>query len=173
MIGRILGAIAAEGWMNVVYRPLGLVAFSLWLAYLSWNGAKRAKWTAGLFGAMALLSLAGGLVLGYREIISNSSPPASQHIGIIQQQSGSQSGNVAGVQGSVTINSGSTAAQSDAQALGEFRAHHAEIVSDLRNDPKLVNDENYLSRHSELRSFLTDHPALADSVRKSPREFLE
>src|ERR1022692_2836406 len=107
---------------------------------------------------MALLSLAGGLVLGYREIVSNGSPPAPQHIGIIQQQSGSGSGNVAGVQGNVTINGGATSlpspdnsAEPDAQALKEFREHNPEILKELSKNPELANDGRDLSRSEERR----------------------
>ena len=58
-------------------------------------------------------------------------------------------------------------------ALGEFLDRHPSIAQDLNKNPNLVNDQEYLSKHPELRQFLDQHPGIKKEVRENPSAFLQ
>jgi hypothetical protein len=64
------------------------------------------------------------------------------------------------------------------QRMHEERAHfhqfldsHREVAEQLRKNPKLINDENYVKGHPELQTYLQDHPEFREAVRKDPDAF--
>jgi hypothetical protein len=109
----------------VITDPIGLAGFALFLVFrLVAKKGKKPQWLASGAYVMAFLALAGGITLAYFRIratasqtppssTSPSQPPAAstanqQNIGEIKQQSsGNAAVNAAGVQGPVTVNSGS------------------------------------------------------------------
>lgn len=116
-------------WTSVVTQPLGLAGFALFLIFGLLARLKRRderRWLAPLAAGMAVLALAGGMILAYLKTpapIPTSPPqtkaaPASsqQQTNQVQQtSSGPGSPNVQGVQGNVTI----TVDQSSGKAAGK------------------------------------------------------
>ncbi len=53
-----------------------------------------------------------------------------------------------------------------------FLDSHPSIAKDLRSNPNLINDSNYLSQHPELQEFLNNHPGAREELKENPRAFL-
>jgi hypothetical protein len=60
----------------------------------------------------------------------------------------------------------------DYQAFDSFGVAHPEIVSALSHNPKLIEDDSYLSKHPELRDFLASHAELRSAFIEDPGDFL-
>lgn len=60
----------------------------------------------------------------------------------------------------------------DYQAFDAFAATHPEIVSDLNHQPRLIEDDEYLTKHAELRDFLASHSELRAAMIEDPGNFL-
>jgi len=54
----------------------------------------------------------------------------------------------------------------------QFLDRHPGIDTQLRKDPSLVNNEDFLEKHPELREFLKNHPAVRDELKENPRAFM-
>src|SRR6266853_4207452 len=54
----------------------------------------------------------------------------------------------------------------------QFLDSHQEIAEQLRRDPSLVNDQNYVQATPELQTFLQDHPGVREEVRENPNYFM-
>jgi hypothetical protein len=52
--------------------------------------------------------------------------------------------------------------------LDRFLDDHPWVERDLRHDPSLVNDGDYLDDHRSLREFLDDHPSIRRALRQDP-----
>ena len=48
----------------------------------------------------------------------------------------------------------------------QFLDGHQEIAQQLRQDPSLVNDQNYVRGHPELQTFLQDHPGVREEIKE-------
>jgi len=57
-------------------------------------------------------------------------------------------------------------------SFDRFLDSHPRIARDLRQNPALVNDPNYLAQHPELAEFLQRHPGVREELRENPRAFL-
>ena len=104
-------------WTKVVTHPLGLAGFALFLVFGYLARAKQnaeRRWLSPAALALAVIALAGGLLIAYKQIPKPSpqpiqtiqiQPPAKQQTsGNVQQTStGEGSPNLQGVQGDVTI----------------------------------------------------------------------
>lgn len=102
-------------WAKVVTQPLGLAGFALFLVFgylarATKNDARR--WLSPAAVGLALIALAGGLLIAYKQIpeptptptVQVSQPTKQQTNSNVQQTStGQGSPNVQGVQGDVTI----------------------------------------------------------------------
>src|SRR5258705_5386756 len=53
----------------------------------------------------------------------------------------------------------------------QFLDSHQEIAQQLRHDPSLVNDRNYVQGHPELQTFLQDHPGVREEIKENPNYF--
>jgi GrpB-like predicted nucleotidyltransferase (UPF0157 family) len=53
-----------------------------------------------------------------------------------------------------------------------FLDAHPEIAEDLRKNPKLIDDQNYLANHPALNDFLAKHPGVRKEVAENPRLFM-
>ncbi len=53
-----------------------------------------------------------------------------------------------------------------------FLDHHEGIERDLRQNPNLINDSYYVSRHPELARYLRRHPEVREELRENPRRFM-
>lgn len=60
----------------------------------------------------------------------------------------------------------------DYQAFDAFAAAHPEIVSELNHHPHLIEDDDYLAKHSGLRDFLASHTELRAAMIEDPGNFL-
>lgn len=49
---------------------------------------------------------------------------------------------------------------------------HPEVAQDLKNNPKLVDDKDYLAAHPELKDFLGDHPRIREDLKQHPKAFM-
>jgi hypothetical protein len=61
-------------------------------------------------------------------------------------------------------------------ALGNFDRFldaHRDIASQLRNDPTLVENQQYLKDHRELQSYLQDHPDIGQQIQGDPNDFMQ
>src|SRR5207245_2439839 len=47
-----------------------------------------------------------------------------------------------------------------------------EIAKDLKQNPALVNDPEFVKKHKDLRSFLKNHPEVREEVRENPSRFM-
>jgi len=56
--------------------------------------------------------------------------------------------------------------------FARFLGDHPRVAQDLRRNPSLANNGDYLEDHKELREFLRDHPAIREELRVNPRAFL-
>src|SRR4029077_10204284 len=54
----------------------------------------------------------------------------------------------------------------------QFLDNHQEIAQQLRHDPSLVNDRNYVQGHPELQAFLQDHPGVREEIKEDPNYFM-
>lgn len=54
-----------------------------------------------------------------------------------------------------------------------FLDGHREIDRQLRNNPSLLNDQQYLSKHPELETYLKDHPAVQQQITQNPNAFMQ
>jgi hypothetical protein len=110
-----------QDWTKVVTEPLGLGGFALFLVFGVLARVKRdgeRRWLAPMAMGMAVLALAGGLMLAYMKTVREAVPqtrsapvaPAAQPAAqpaqvnqVDQKTSGAGSPAVQGVQGDVTI----------------------------------------------------------------------
>ena len=53
-----------------------------------------------------------------------------------------------------------------------FLDSHPAIAKDLKGNPNLVNDANYLSQHPELKEFLNNHPGVREEIKENPKGFM-
>ena len=74
-------------------------------------------------------------------------------------------------------NSGSTyrgdhdTTRAELRSFDEFADQHRDIENDLRTNPSLINDPEYLEHHSELREYLEHHPKVAEEFKENPTAF--
>jgi hypothetical protein len=54
-----------------------------------------------------------------------------------------------------------------------FADSHRDIADQLRKDPSLINNRDYISDHPELNAFLRAHPEVSTTVRQNPDEFMQ
>jgi hypothetical protein len=53
----------------------------------------------------------------------------------------------------------------------QFLDSHPQVSNDLRRNPSLVNDPDYVQSHRDLRDFLRDHPRVREEVKENPNAF--
>ena len=54
----------------------------------------------------------------------------------------------------------------------QFLDNHREIADQLRKDPSLVDNPEYLKNHPELQTYLQDHPAVREAIKQNPNAFM-
>jgi hypothetical protein len=57
--------------------------------------------------------------------------------------------------------------------FNRFLESHQEVAVQLHNTPWLVDNPEYLRDHSELRSYLQDHPGVKQSISENPVAFMK
>ena len=58
-------------------------------------------------------------------------------------------------------------------SFGEFLRGHAAIDSDLRRDPSLANNREFLNNHPELQEYLKAHPETERELTSDPQNFMK
>jgi len=53
-----------------------------------------------------------------------------------------------------------------------FLDKHPEVAEQLRRNPSLVADREYVSNHPELQAYLQDHPQVREELTENPRAFM-
>ena len=61
----------------------------------------------------------------------------------------------------------------DLREFDEFLAQRRPIAIDLQRNPRLIDDNNYLNSHPDLRDYLNSHPQIRQAFRNNPRMFGE
>ena len=54
----------------------------------------------------------------------------------------------------------------------QFLDSHRETADQLRKEPDLVLNDQFLKSHPELQNYLSQHPTVRDQMRKDPNEFM-
>jgi hypothetical protein len=62
--------------------------------------------------------------------------------------------------------------RSELRSFDQFLDQDPAVAKELRSNPNLVNDPNYLSRHPKLREYLEDHPNVREELKENPSVFM-
>src|SRR5437868_4737355 len=57
-------------------------------------------------------------------------------------------------------------------SMDQFLDSHPNVEQDLRRNPDLVNDNNYLRQQHDLDAFLDAHPAVKEELKETPTYFM-
>jgi hypothetical protein len=60
----------------------------------------------------------------------------------------------------------------DVVEMNRFLDTHPEIAEQLRRDPRLVDNPQWVEAHPQLHEFLQSHPQLTAALRANPKEFM-
>lgn len=53
-----------------------------------------------------------------------------------------------------------------------FMDSHSEIAEQVRKDPSLVNNREFVEKHPELQEFLQNHPGVREEIKENPNAFM-
>jgi phage-related protein len=56
--------------------------------------------------------------------------------------------------------------------MDQFLDSHPEIAEQLRKDPALINNQQFVEKHPELQEFLQSHPGIREEFRENPTAFM-
>ena len=56
--------------------------------------------------------------------------------------------------------------------MDRFMDSHPEIAEQLRKDPSLVDNRQFVQNHPELQQFLADHPGVREEYKENPNAFM-
>jgi hypothetical protein len=62
--------------------------------------------------------------------------------------------------------------KADVAAFDQFLDSHPEVAKDLRNNPSLVDDQQFVSSHPALKEFLENHPNIRKEIKEHPDAFM-
>jgi hypothetical protein len=57
-------------------------------------------------------------------------------------------------------------------SFNQFLDGHRDVADQVRRDPSLLDNRDYVDSHPELRAYLQDHPGVRDDVRSNPDAFM-
>jgi hypothetical protein len=57
-------------------------------------------------------------------------------------------------------------------SMDQFLDDHKQIAKDLEKNPNLVDDQKFLNKHKDLRTYLDQHPAVREEARENPGYFM-
>jgi hypothetical protein len=55
----------------------------------------------------------------------------------------------------------------------QFLDSHREIAAQLRKNPSLVDDQEFVKNHPALQTYLQDHPGVREEIKKNPKSFMQ
>ena len=56
--------------------------------------------------------------------------------------------------------------------MDRFMDSHPEIAEQLRKNPSLVDNKEFVEHHPELRQFLAEHPGVREEYKENPTAFM-
>jgi len=56
--------------------------------------------------------------------------------------------------------------------MDRFMDRHPEIAEQLRKDPSLVNNKQFVENHADLQQFLAEHPGVREEYKQNPNAFM-
>src|SRR5258706_6206431 len=56
--------------------------------------------------------------------------------------------------------------------MDRFMDSHPEIAEQLRKDPSLVNNKEFVENHPALQQFLAEHPGVREEYKENPNAFM-
>lgn len=62
--------------------------------------------------------------------------------------------------------------QKEVAEFDKFLDSHPEVAQELRSNPSLVNDHQYVSSHKGLQEFLEKHPEIREEIKENPQAFM-
>jgi GrpB-like predicted nucleotidyltransferase (UPF0157 family) len=62
--------------------------------------------------------------------------------------------------------------RSELSNMDRFMDSHPEIAEQLRKDPSLVNNKEFVENHAALRQFLSEHPGIREEYKENPNAFM-
>src|ERR1700758_4850591 len=62
--------------------------------------------------------------------------------------------------------------RSELANFDQFLDNHPETAEQLRKDPSLINDKDFIRTHTELEEFLEQHPGVREELRENPDQFM-
>jgi hypothetical protein len=54
----------------------------------------------------------------------------------------------------------------------KFADSHREIAEQLRKDPSLVNNKEFVEKHPALQAYMQDHPGIREEIKENPNAFM-
>ena len=57
-------------------------------------------------------------------------------------------------------------------SFDQFLDSHRETAEQLRKDPSLVNNQEFLKSHPALQTYLQQHPQVSEEIKESPETFM-
>ena len=61
----------------------------------------------------------------------------------------------------------------DLKEIDHFFDRHRDVSVELRKNPELVNDKEWMGKNAEFREWLEKHPKVREEFKAHPREFME
>lgn len=70
--------------------------------------------------------------------------------------------------GSTPVDRDSDLTRQQLSAFDSFLDSHPEVADQVRKDPSLVNNEEFVENHADLKRYLQDHPELREDLNQNP-----
>jgi hypothetical protein len=61
----------------------------------------------------------------------------------------------------------------DVASFGRFLDDHREIAEQVRKDPSLLDNRNFVQNHPALQTYPQDNPGVRDQIRQNPNAFMQ
>ena len=58
-------------------------------------------------------------------------------------------------------------------SFGQFLGGHESVAQQISKNPSLVNNEEYMQNHPELKAYLQAHPDVQEKLRENPQAFIQ
>jgi hypothetical protein len=64
------------------------------------------------------------------------------------------------------------AAKSEMDTFRHYLRRHPSVARQLRKDPTLINNPEFLAKHTGVQKFLASHPTVQEELKQNPTAFL-
>ncbi len=62
--------------------------------------------------------------------------------------------------------------RAELSSFDQFLDSHPAVAKDLKQNPNLINNPQYLSKHPGLKDYLQDHPQVREELKENPGAFM-